>query len=146
MTEKPASPPPTELLKELLEILDLLTAQARAYERSLPGDNYPARVAVASLGELARQAMAAAQVLAAASPPDTPPSASSNPSPLSEREAQVLTLVMQGQTNREIAYHLDISARTVQFHLNSIFNKTGVASRTEAATLAVRKGWLVASK
>jgi DNA-binding NarL/FixJ family response regulator len=142
MTEKSAPTAPSDLLKTLLETLDLLTAQARAYERSLPGDNYPARAAVANLGELARQALAEAQALSAASQPAPPPAPAANPSPFSERELEVLHLVVDGQTNREIAYNLGISARTVQFHLNSIFNKTGVDSRTEAATLAMRKGWL----
>ncbi len=144
--EKPAQTSPTELLNNLLETLDLLTAQARAYERSLPGDNYPARAAVANLGELARQALVEARALAAASPPAPSPQPVPNPSPLSTREVEVLALTVQGQTNREIAYHLGISTRTVQFHLNSIFNKTGTASRTEAATLAVRQGWLVISR
>ena len=140
MPEPPAHP--AQPLADLLETLDLLTAQARAYERSLPGDNYPARAAVANLGELGRQALEQARQLAAASQPAQPPAPPANPSPLSDRELEVLGLVVQGQTNREIAYTLGISARTVQFHLNSIFNKTGVDSRTEAATRAVRQGWL----
>jgi DNA-binding NarL/FixJ family response regulator len=146
-------PSPTDLLTRLLETLDLLTAQARAYERSLPGDNYPARAVVANMGELARQALVDARALSAANPPAAPvgaapsgtrsvPSPAANPCPLSARETEVLALIAQGQTNREIAYHLGISARTVQFHLNSIFNKTATASRTEAATLAVRQGWI----
>ena len=146
MMEKSAQPSLSELLKNLLETLDLLTAQARAYERSLPGDNYPARAAVANLGELARQALVEARAAAAASPEEPKLQPVANPSPLSEREAQVLSLVVQGQTNREIAYNLKISSRTVQFHLNSIFNKTGTASRTEAATLVVREGWLAEAK
>ncbi len=144
--EKPAPPSPAGLLSSLLETLDLLTAQARAYERSLPGDNYPARAAVANLGELARQALVEARALAAASPPAPSAQPAVNPSPLSARETEVLILTVQGQTNREIAYNLGISTRTVQFHLNSIFNKTGTDSRTEAATLAVRQGWLTVSK
>jgi len=146
VTEKPAQTSPAELMSNLLETLDLMTAQARAYERSLPGDNYPARAAVANLGELARQALVEARALAAASPPDPPAQPAPNPSPLSARETEVLLLTVQGQTNREIAYNLGISTRTVQFHLNSIFNKTGTVSRTEAATLAVRQGWLAISR
>jgi DNA-binding NarL/FixJ family response regulator len=45
-------------------------------------------------------------------------------------------------TNREIAYRLGISDRTVQFHMNSVFNKTGASSRTEAAVLALQQGWI----
>ncbi len=144
MSEKPAQPSPSELLNILLETLDLMTSQARAYERSLPGDNYPARAVAANLGELARQAQAEARALAV-SALSTAQQPAPNSCPLSKREMEVLDLVVQGQTNREIAYNLEISTRTVQFHLNSIFNKTGVSSRTEAATLAVRRGWLPAS-
>jgi DNA-binding NarL/FixJ family response regulator len=128
------SPP---LLAALLETLDLLVAQAQAYERALPADNYPARAAVATLGELARQAHNEAADLAAALSP--PPAA---PHPFSPREQQVLALVAAGLTNKEIAYRLSISERTVQYHLNSIFNKTAVNSRTEAVALALQKGWL----
>lgn len=63
-----AHPPddlPKNQLAGLLDTLELLLAQVRAYERALPAENYPARAAVASLGELARQAMNEARDLAA---------------------------------------------------------------------------------
>jgi DNA-binding NarL/FixJ family response regulator len=62
--------------------------------------------------------------------------------PFSPREYEVLTLAARGLTNKEIAYRLGLSERTVQFHMNSIFNKSGADSRTEAVALALRKGWL----
>ena len=52
-------------LAGLLDTLDLLVAQARAYERALPTDNYPARAAVSALANLARQALNEARDLAA---------------------------------------------------------------------------------
>ncbi|MBE0698041.1 MAG: response regulator transcription factor [Anaerolineaceae bacterium] len=55
---------------------------------------------------------------------------------------QVLKLAAHGLTNKEIAYRLVISERTVQFHMNSIFNKSGTSTRTEAVALALRSGWL----
>lgn len=127
-------------LAALLDTLELLSAQARAYERVLPSDNYPARAAVASLGELARQALNEARDLADSLQP-APPA----PHPFSPRELEVLTLVTAGLTNKEIAYRLNLSERTIQFHLNSIFNKTNTGSRTEAAALALRQGWLEGS-
>jgi NarL family two-component system response regulator YdfI len=54
----------------------------------------------------------------------------------------VLKLAARGLTNKEIAYRLGISDRTVQFHLNSVFNKTGASSRTAAAVHAVQQGWI----
>jgi DNA-binding NarL/FixJ family response regulator len=127
-------------LAGLIETLELLAAQARAYERALPADNYPARAAVATLGELARQALAEARDLAAQAP--APPAAH----PFSPRELQVLTLAAGGLTNKEIAHRLGLSERTVQFHLNSVFAKTATSSRTEAAALAIRQGWIGAAK
>ncbi len=127
-------------LESLLATLDLLLAQVRAYERALPADNFPARAAVATLGELARQARQEAEGLlpeSTAVSPNTPV-----PHPLSPREHQVLTLASGGLTNKEIAYRLGISERTVQFHMNGVFNKTGAQSRTEAVALALQQGWL----
>ena len=121
----------------LLETLELMVAQARAYERALPTDNYPARAAVAALGELARQALNDARDLQAAL--ESPPTPDHD---LSPREMEVLVLAARGLTNKEIAYRLGISERTVQFHMNSIFNKTSTNSRTEAVALAARSGWL----
>lgn len=65
-----------------------------------------------------------------------------NDSPLSNREHEVLVLIAQGQPNKEIAYRLDISPKTVQFHIKNIFTKLNVGSRTEAATEALKKGYL----
>jgi two-component system, NarL family, response regulator LiaR len=61
---------------------------------------------------------------------------------LSDREKEVLKLAAKGLNNKEIADSLCISIRTVQGHINSIFHKLGVGSRTEAIFLSVKKGWL----
>jgi DNA-binding CsgD family transcriptional regulator len=55
------------------------------------------------------------------------------PSGLSPREAQVLNWLSQGKTNKEIALILELSARTVQKHLEHIYQKMGVENRTGAA-------------
>jgi DNA-binding CsgD family transcriptional regulator len=57
--------------------------------------------------------------------------------PLTEREREVLVLVAAGKTNGEIATVLAISARTVQKHLEHIFQKLGVETRTAAAVSAL---------
>ena len=125
-------------LEALIDTLELMTHQARAYERALPRDNYPARMAAAALGELARQALAEAQDLRDSL--NTPQITGEHP--FSPREQEVLTLAAQGLSNKEIAYRLGISDRTVQFHMNSVFNKTDTSSRTEAATFALQRGWI----
>lgn len=126
----------TASLDGLLDTLELLVEQARAYESALPPNNYPARAAVAMLGDLARRAVAEARDLTLAARP------AAAPHPFSPREHEVLALAAQGLTNKEIAYRLGLSERTIQFHVNSIFNKTGTSSRTEAVSLALRSGWL----
>ena len=58
---------------------------------------------------------------------------------LSEREIQILTLVSTGATNGNIAKDLFLSVRTIEAHVHKIFQKLGVASRTEAVTQAIRE-------
>jgi DNA-binding NarL/FixJ family response regulator len=64
------------------------------------------------------------------------------PDILSEREIEVLQLATQGSSNQEIADNLYLSLRTVQSHLNHIFNKLQVSSRTEAVVRALKEGWV----
>lgn len=60
---------------------------------------------------------------------------------LTEREAEVLRLLAQGLTNKDIGQAILISVRTVEAHLRSIFAKLGVQSRTEAVLWAVKHGY-----
>ena len=60
--------------------------------------------------------------------------------PLTPREREVLAGVAAGLTNKQIAARLGISDRTVQFHIGNVLGKLGVASRTEAAVLALQRG------
>jgi DNA-binding NarL/FixJ family response regulator len=59
---------------------------------------------------------------------------------LTEREREVLVLVARGLSNRQIADSLVISERTARTHVSNILGKLGVASRTQAALLAIREG------
>lgn len=63
--------------------------------------------------------------------------ASFEPIGLTRRETDVLQWVTEGKTNLEIGIILDMSPRTVQKHLEHIFEKLGVATRTAAATWAL---------
>lgn len=61
---------------------------------------------------------------------------------LSEREIEILKLVAQGKSNKEIAENLFISVNTVKVHLTNVFKKTGVTSRTEATLYAIEHGFI----
>jgi len=96
-----------------------------------------------SLGDEASAAAEAAQAdatyvrLGAHRPAPTPPDG------LSRRECEVLALVADGRSNREIGETLFISDRTVARHLTNIFHKIGVTSRTQAARYAIDHGLTV---
>ena len=62
------------------------------------------------------------------------------PSGLTRREADVLVLLARGLSNPEIASKLTISRKTVSSHLEHIYTKIGVTTRTEAALFAMRAG------
>jgi DNA-binding NarL/FixJ family response regulator len=64
---------------------------------------------------------------------------------LTARERQVLQLLAEGQTNREIAAHLSLSVGTVKIHVEHIIAKLGVSDRTQAAVRAVASGLLRAT-
>ncbi len=60
----------------------------------------------------------------------------------SERELDVVRLVVEGRSNDEIAARLGIGSKTVESHLRRLFERFDLASRTELATRALREGWL----
>ncbi|MEU4932943.1 AAA family ATPase [Streptomyces yokosukanensis] len=93
-----------------------------------------ARALLAAVGQLARLARL---------PLDSPPREYRSPgqhSRLTSREHDVLRLVANGRTNREIAEELYISTKTASVHVSNILAKLGVSSRVQAATAAYRLG------
>jgi len=88
-------------------------------------------------GEAALHPVIARKLLQELTRPSTqPPSAE----PLTERELEVLRLVAQGCSNREIADQLVLSEVTVRTHMSNILGKLHLASRTQAALWALRQG------
>lgn len=67
---------------------------------------------------------------------------STSPSPLSERETEILAHLCQGMSYREIGSALFISERTVHSHLKNIYRKLEVHSKTEAMARAMRERWV----
>lgn len=112
-----------------------------AYERGLAvvrAALTPEALAAAwSTGEALLQEEAVAEALSGTTDAEAEPTALAE---LTAREREVLQLVAQGQSDREIAAALSISPRTVGGHVTNVLAKLGVTSRTSAAALAVRYG------
>lgn len=60
----------------------------------------------------------------------------------SDREIEVITGVVAGSTNGEVAARLGLSEKTIESHLHRLFDRYGVLSRTELAVLAMNEGWV----
>lgn len=86
------------------------------------------------------------QVSAAAASEEEPPLPSEVPAKataeLTERELEVLKLVAQGYSNREISESLEVTINTIEAHAKKIFRKLEVRSRSAAVHSATQKGWL----
>ena len=59
---------------------------------------------------------------------------------LTPREREILVMLTEGKTNKEIANQLSLSEGTVRFHVSNILSKMGVNNRTEAVSLALQQG------
>jgi ATP/maltotriose-dependent transcriptional regulator MalT len=92
----------------------------------------------AEIEALATRARIDLEVAAVEEPPAAPRAGSDLG--LSERELEVLALVAQGRTNRQIAEELFITEKTAGHHVSNILSKLGVANRLEAASIAHRAG------
>jgi DNA-binding CsgD family transcriptional regulator/tetratricopeptide (TPR) repeat protein len=90
--------------------------------------------------ELSRRARLTRRGDTAARPASTSGGAASTRFDLTDRETEVLALLVRGDSNRQIARALFISDRTVAVHVSRILDKLGVRNRTEAATVGARLG------
>jgi NarL family two-component system response regulator LiaR len=90
--------------------------------------------------EVARKLMAAARSAAAGAAAGPEGAASSRPDDLTEREVEVVRLIAQGRSNKEIAKTLWISEKTVKAHVSHILTKLGLKDRTQLAIHAIKSG------
>lgn len=67
--------------------------------------------------------------------------ASAGPGGLSDRQQEVLGLMLKGHSNSQIARHLRMAENTVKHHVSAIYGALGVSSRAEAMATAVRRGF-----
>jgi two-component system, NarL family, response regulator LiaR len=90
-------------------------------------------IKAAADGQVQLTPKAAARLMQAISAPESPEE-------LTERETEVLRLLAQGQSNKQIARSLHIAEKTVKTHVSNILGKLGVQSRTQATLYAIRTG------
>jgi DNA-binding NarL/FixJ family response regulator len=90
-------------------------------------------IKAAAAGQVQLTPRAAARLMQVVSTPESPEA-------LTERETEVLRLLAQGQSNKQIAHGLHITEKTVKTHVSNILSKLGVQSRTQATLQAVRIG------
>jgi len=103
-------------------------------------DAGPTQIAAAAVAAARGLVVLAAELASAAVPR---PSGAAPADPLTDRELQVLGLLAEGLSNKQIAGRLGISEHTAKFHVNAILGKLGVQSRTEAVVRAARLGLLM---
>ncbi len=114
-----------------------LRAGARgAVARDSRPESIGAAAAAVAAGHWVLDDAFAAALLDGADEPSAPPTH------LSPREHEVLALVSEGLSNRDVAERLGISRHTAKFHVNAILDKLGASTRTEAVVLAARGGIL----
>jgi two-component system, NarL family, response regulator LiaR len=90
-------------------------------------------IKAAAAGQVQLTPKAAARLMQAISAPEAPEA-------LTERETDVLRLLAQGQSNKEIARNLHNTEQTIKSHVSRILAKLGVQSRTQATLYAIRTG------
>ena len=119
-----------------------LQAGARGYLlKDTNRENLLDTIHAAAKGETLLKPEILSRVLAAQSKP-VPASIAQTDSGLTDRELEVIQAAARGERNKEIAYKLGITERTVKAHLASIYQKFGVDSRAAGVAVAAQKGLL----
>lgn len=117
-------------------VLGALRAGARGYLlKGAPLEAIGRAIRAVHAGESYLDPRIASKVLAELGP-------GARPTALTEREQQVLQLVAEGLSNRQIGAELGITERTVKYHVTSILNKLGAENRAHAVALAAQRGLL----
>ena len=94
-------------------------------------------IKAAAAGQVRIAPEAAARLIREVRTPESPEALAE---PLTERETEVLKLIARGKVNKQIASEMFVATSTVKTHVNNLFRKLGVSSRTQAALYAVRVG------
>jgi DNA-binding NarL/FixJ family response regulator len=122
-------------------VMSALTAGATGYiTKDASRDDIRRAVEAAAAGQAVLDPAVQAALLNAARSPSSPAWPAVLPDGLTEREAEVLSLISQGRSNQEIARELYVSEATVKTHVNRIFAKTHSRDRAAAIAYAHRHG------
>jgi len=143
--DQPVAPAVVVLLDSMrrADVLRLLRAGVRAV---IARESHPQEIAAALQAAYDGLAVFSLEILDVLLPTSTeltgaddlPPG-----EPLTDRESAVLALMAEGAGNKEIAARLHISEHTVKFHVSSILNKLGAATRTEAVSRGYKEGLIL---
>lgn len=131
--------PDTEVLglTSVLEdsaVIDLMRAGAIGYLlKNLDGDELCRAIHAAANGQVQLAPEASARLLRELRTPELK-------EPLTERENDVLLLIGQGHSNKQIAHALHVREETIKTHVSKVLHKLGVQSRTQAALYSIRIG------
>ena len=129
--------------EDIDDLFEAIKAGARGYLlKNLEAAELRGMLEAVRRGEAAITPAIAARILTELARPAEPVEArvAAGPDALTERELDVLRLVVAGDRNTEIAAGLGISENTVKFHLRNILDKLHAHSRTEVVARAVREG------
>lgn len=123
----------TSVLEDSI-VTDVVRAGAIGYLlKDATGEEVVGAIKSAARGEVRLSPQAAARLVRDVRAPESPQT-------LTARETDVLRLLAQGQSNKEIAHSLGIGEKTVHSHVSNILSKLNVPSRTQAALYAIRTG------
>ena len=123
---------------EEADIVAALRAGATGYlTKDANREQIAQAVRAAAVGTAVFDPEVSRRLVAASDPPGTRPEL---PGDLTAREAEVLKLIAEGLSNRQIATRLYVSEATVKSHINRLFAKTGVRDRAQAVRYAYRHG------
>ncbi|HLB13152.1 MAG TPA: response regulator transcription factor [Dehalococcoidia bacterium] len=124
------------------DLFEAIKAGARGYLlKNLRGEEFMEMLSGISRGEAALSPTLASKILAEfARQSARPATAGSSKAELSEREREVLRLVVLGLGNRDIAANLCVSENTVRYHIKNILAKLHLRNRAQAAAYAVQQG------
>jgi len=127
-------------VRSLVDRTPLVRELLRAHLERSPEDEYAHKLIAVHEGSTAQNHLAAPSAASPSVPWDSNPGDNHGPEPLSNREVDVLMMLAERLSNKEIAQRLFVTPETAKKHTSNIYRKLGVHGRREAVNAAVRLG------